>query len=174
MMIKLYFSKWARWRERHSLNDLGYPGVYALAVSRKDISGKEFDWLKEIIYFGMTNSGGGLKDRLQQFDNTIVGKEGHGGGERVRFEYRDYDQLADSLFVAVCPVKCDIKSNDPEDLLKMGEVVYSEYYCFARYARLFGQLPKFNDKKKAPKLKAKEFKKANKGIQRIVNNAGSL
>ena len=60
---------------------MGYPGVYALAVSEKDISDKKFDWVEEIIYFGMTNSGGGLRARLKQFDNTIIGKEGHGGGE---------------------------------------------------------------------------------------------
>ena len=42
-----------------------------------------FDWIKEIIYIGMTNSKGGLKNRLQQFDNTIAGKTGHGGAQRV-------------------------------------------------------------------------------------------
>lgn len=172
-MIKPNFSHWTRWKDRHSLQDMGYPGVYALAVSGTDISGTEFDWIKKIIYFGMTNSGGGLKARLTQFDNTIVGKEGHGGGERVRFKYRNYDQLANKLFVAVCPVKCSIKSNEPEDLLKMGDVAYLEYYCFAKYVQLFGHLPKFNDKKNAPKLKAKELKSANKGMQRIAKTTGS-
>jgi len=52
---------------------MAYPGVYALSVSMKDISGKEFDWLKEIIYFGMTNASHGLRARLKQFDNTIIG-----------------------------------------------------------------------------------------------------
>ena len=122
MMIKPNFSKWTRWKNRPSLDDMGYPGVYALAVSEKDISDKKFDWVEEIIYFGMTNSGGGLRARLKQFDNTIIGKEGHGGGERVRFEYRNYDELVNNLFVSVCPVKCNIKSNKPDDLLKMGEV----------------------------------------------------
>jgi len=173
MMIKPNFSKWTQWKDRRSLDDMGYPGVYALAVSEKDISGKKFDWVKEIIYFGMTNSGGGLRARLKQFDNTIIGKEGHGGGERVRFEYRNYDKLTNNLFVSICPIKCNIKSNEPEDLLKMGEVAYLEYYCFAEYVRIFGQLPKFNDKKNAPKLKAKELKTANKGIQRLANKTGS-
>lgn len=162
-----------RWEDRSSLNNLGYPGVYALAVSKKDISSKKFDWVKEIIYFGMTNSGGGLRARLKQFDNTIIGKEGHGGGERVRFEYRNYDKLVNNLFVSVCPIKCNIKSNDPEDLLKMGEVAFLEYYCFAKYVEFFGHLPKFNDKKNAPKLKAKDLRSANKGIQRMANKSGS-
>jgi hypothetical protein len=108
----------------------------------------------------MTNSGGGLKARLTQFDNTIAGREGHGGGERVRYEYRDYNELTKKLFVSVCPIKCNVKSNQPKDLLKMGEIAYMEYYCFAKYVELFERLPKFNDKKNAPKLKGKELKTA--------------
>lgn len=161
-----------KWNDRNSLEGMSYPGVYALAVSETDISGTEFYWIEKIMYFGMTNSGGGLKARLIQFDNTIVGKEGHGGGERVRYEYRDYDKLAEKLFVSICPVKCIIKSNKPEDLQKMGEVAYLEYYCFAKYVRLFGGLPKFN-KKSATKLKAKELKLANKGMKLIDINADS-
>jgi hypothetical protein len=156
-MIEPNFSQWVGWNDRDSLGDMEYPGVYALAVSDIDISGTDFNWTKKIMYFGMTNSGGGLKARLRQFDNTIVGKEGHGGGERVRYKYRDYKKFADKLFVSICPVKCNTKSNEPEDLLKMGEVAYLEYYCFAKYARLFGHLPEFNDKKSAPKLKAKDL-----------------
>ncbi len=125
------------------------------------------------MYFGMTNSGGGLRARLTQFDNTIVGKEDHGGGERVRYKYRNYGELTEKLFVSVCPGVCSIKSNKPEDLLKIGEVAYLEYYCFAKYVRLFGHLPEFNDKKKAPKLKANELKSANKGIRRIADKTGS-
>jgi hypothetical protein len=67
-MIKLNFSHWTPWKDRHSLQHLVYPGVYALAISAEDISGKEFDWIKEIIYFGMTHSGGGLRARLNQFE----------------------------------------------------------------------------------------------------------
>jgi hypothetical protein len=167
-MIKPNFSHWSRWKDRHSLQDIGYPGVYALAVSSTDLYDTEFDWNKEIMYFGMTNSGGGLKSRLSQFDNTIKGKEGHGGGERFRFEYRNYEQLVKKLFVSVYPVKCDINSNKHEDLIKMGEVAYLEYYCFAEYVQLYRHLPKFNDKKNAPKLKADELKSANQQIQRTA------
>lgn len=157
-MVKPTFSRWTGWKDRHSLQDMSYPGVYALAVSGTEIARTKFGWIKEIVYFGMTNSGGGLRARLRQFDNTILGKEGHGGGERVRYKYRNYDQLARKLFVSVCPVKCNIKSCNPDDLLKMGEVAYLEYYCFAKYAQLFGHLPEFNDKKRSAKLKADELK----------------
>jgi hypothetical protein len=33
----------------------------------------------------------------------------------------------------------------------MGVVVRSEYLAFAKYVRLFGSLPEFNDKEKSPK-----------------------
>jgi len=79
------FSQWSRCQDRNTLPDLQYPGVYAIALSNDDISGKPFSWRPEIIYFGMTNSKGGLKSRLRQFENTIIGKNGHGGAHRVRF-----------------------------------------------------------------------------------------
>jgi hypothetical protein len=79
---------------------------------------------------------------------------GHGGGERVRHEHRDYDELTGKLFVAICPIECNVKASEPRDLLKMGEVAYLEYYCFAKYHELYGRLPEFNDKRKSPKLTA--------------------
>lgn len=156
------FSRWVYWKNRHTLEGVNYAGVYALAVSSTDISDSEFDWINEIVYFGMTNSRGGIRSRLKQFDDTVSGKEGHGGAERVRYKYRDYGQLTERLFVSICSVPCNTRSSKPEDLLKMGEVAYMEYYCFAKYARLFGRLPEFNDKENAPKLRANELKSASK------------
>jgi hypothetical protein len=152
-MMKPIFSKWVSWSERDKLSGLKYPGVYALAVSEKDLSNTKYTMRKEIEYFGMTNSGGGLKSRLKQFDNTIIGKSGHGGADRFLYKYRHYNNLTKNLFVSICPVVCNVKSNDPKDLLKMGEVAWLEYYCFAEYIRRFHKLPKFNDKKNSPKLK---------------------
>lgn len=165
MTIMPKFSRWIRWKNRHALGGLNYPGVYALAVSTDDISGTKFNWNKAIKYFGVTTAGNGLKARLRQFDNTIKGKEGHGGGERFRYKYRKYDELTEKLFVSVYPVKCNINTDEPKpkDLLKMGEAVYLEYYCFAKYVRLFGELPEFNNKK-TRKLKAKDLKQANRGV----------
>jgi len=145
------FSKWARWQERNALDNLKFPGVYAIALSNKNISGKAFSWRREIIYVGMTNARGGLKSRLQQFDNTIKGKEGHGGGKRVRFKYRNYKKLSPRLYVSVCPYECDVKSNLPADLRIMGDVAKLEYECFAVFVKKFERLPRFNDKKRSPK-----------------------
>ncbi|GAI07535.1 unnamed protein product, partial [marine sediment metagenome] len=111
-----------------------------------------FDWIREIIYIGMTNSKGGLKGRLRQFDNTICGKgNNHSGAKKVRDKYKDYEKLIKCLYVAVYPFKCDVNSNAVEDLLIMGKVTEYEYICFAEYVKRFGMLPEFNNKKLSQK-----------------------
>lgn len=145
------FSNWAKWNERNVLDKDKSPGVYIIALSNKDIAGKAFSWRKEIIYVGMTNAQGGLMSRLKQFDNTIKGKNGHGGGKRVRKKYQDYENLCSQLYVSVCSYKCNVKSNNPTDLRIMGDVVKYEYECFAVFVENFKQLPEFNDKKRSPK-----------------------
>jgi hypothetical protein len=153
--MKPKFSKWASWSERNKLDGIRYPGVYALAVSEIDLSNKKYSVRKEIEYFGMTNSIGGLKSRLKQFDNTIIGKSGHGGAARFLCGYKNYTYniFSKKIFVSICPIECDVTSNNPKDLLKMGDVARLEYFCFAQYAKRFKKLPKFNDKKESPKHK---------------------
>lgn len=145
------FTRWARWADRGSLDDLSIPGVYVLAISEKDISGDPFSWLPAIVYVGMTNAKGGLKSRLSQFENTIKGRDGHGGAHRVRFKHSDYPKLTASLYVSVCAFPCDVTSEEPADLRIMGEVAKHEYECFAIFREKFGVLPEFNDKKRSPK-----------------------
>lgn len=149
--MNVTFSNWMKWVERTALAQLTCPGVYAIALSAKDISGIPFSWCAEVIYVGMTNAKGGLKSRLQQFDDTIKGGNGHGGAHRVRHRYPDYGTLAPRLYVSVCPQKCDVKSNHPADLRIMGCVAQHEYECFALFAEAFGCLPEFNDKRRSPK-----------------------
>jgi hypothetical protein len=145
------FSNWARWSNRNSLDRLQFPGVYAIVISDSDISNTAFSWRPEVIYVGMTNAKGGLKSRLQQFDNTIKGGDGHGGAHRVRFKHPDYANLVSGLYVSVCPHECNVESNQPVDLRIMGDVAKHEYECFAVFAEAFDRLPEFNDKKKSPK-----------------------
>lgn len=146
------FSRWQEWRTRDELEDLHFPGVYAIAISQKDLSGKAFAWQPQIVYFGMTNSVAGLKGRLKQFDNTINGKTGHGGAERFRHDFPRSSGLQEQLYVAVAVFKCKVTSNVPSDLLKMGSVAKAEYECFAKFVELFGHLPKYNDKRNSPKF----------------------
>jgi hypothetical protein len=145
------FSQWIKWSKRNNLLQLQYPGVYAIALSNKDISGTPFSWRSEIIYIGMTNSKGGLKSRLGQFENTIIGKDGHGGAHRVRFKHPNYSKLVSTLYVSVWPSECNVQSNDPMNLRIMGDVAKFEYECFATFVEHFGALPEFNDKRRSPK-----------------------
>jgi len=150
-MIDKEFSQWIKWKDRNSLNGIKYPGIYCISISEKDLSGQNFEWISKITYVGMTNSKAGLKGRLKQFDNTIIGKTGHGGADRFRFKYENYQELVDKLYVSVCSFECDVKSNTPKDLRIMGEVAKFEYDCFAEYVEKFGDLPEFNNKSKSPK-----------------------
>jgi len=150
-MTKNIFSTWARWPKRNGLDGIEFPGVYAIALSNKNIDGTAFSWRPEIIYVGMTNAKGGLKSRLQQFDNTIKGKDGHGGAKRVHFKHPYYSKLAPILYVSVCPHECNVQLKDPMNLRIMGDVAKFEYECFAVFVEHLGKLPEFNDKKRSPK-----------------------
>ena len=145
------WSKWVKWSDRKTLTGINYPGVYAIVVSDDKIDGTSFKCIPEIAYFGMTNSKGGLRSRLKQFDNTISGKDGHGGARRFRKKYPKYDSLIKRLYVAIRPFECDSSSILPKDLLIKGKVAEYEYICFAEYVKKFGQLPEFNDMKRSPK-----------------------
>jgi len=146
------FTKWVKWSERNSLSDMKYPGVYVCAIEDNYFNpSSDFEWLKQVIYIGMTNSAGGLRARLKQFDNTILGRTGHGGADRVRYKHQDYKTLVNTLFVSVASFTCDVRSNQPKDLMVMGEVAKFEYDCFAEFVKKHGALPEFNNKKSAPK-----------------------
>jgi len=101
----------------------------------------------------MSNAVSGLKGRLKQFDNTIIGKAGHGGAERFLYDYPDHKKLVPKLYVAVAPFKCKVTSNAPADLLTMGDVAKAEYECWAEYVRLYKSPPQYNDKKRSPKVR---------------------
>ena len=148
----MQFSRWLRWLDRNQHGGIEFPGVYIVAHSSVSLAGNRFSWRPDIIYIGMTNAVAGLRGRLQQFDNTIAGKTGHGGADRVRYKYRDYEPLCERLFVAVASFQCDVKSADPVDLRMMGEVAQFEYLCLAQFAKRFKRLPEFNDRKTAPKF----------------------
>jgi len=84
------FSQWVQWHDRTNLQGIKSPGIYVIAKSNRNIAKRPFSWRKEIVYIGMTISKAGLKSRLQQFDDTINWKKGHGGAERFRKIHRDY------------------------------------------------------------------------------------
>ena len=146
------FSRWASWSERNSLPGIGCPGVYAIAISRKLLSGKSFSWTSDIVYIGMTCAKGGLKSRLGQFESTISGRRNlHGGADRVRFKHKAYGKFVARAFVAIWSVKCSPAVINSISLRAMGRVAELEYTCWAVFHDKFGALPEFNDKAKSPK-----------------------
>lgn len=150
------FNKWHKWVNRADLPNSNFPGVYIIAKSNSDISGHKFLWIPEIIYIGMTNSKGGLKSRLNQFDKTLCRNIQHGGADRMLYKYRNYEELENNLYVSTVTIECDVKSNRPEDLRLMGEVLRLEFICFAEFVERFGHLPEFNNKKTSPKYSLME------------------
>lgn len=150
-MYEHKFSSWFPWKRREDACGVGFPGVYALSISTKNNADRPFKWSKEIVYVGMTNAASGLKGRLTAFDNTISGKTGHGGADRVRFKHRIYKKLVRNLYVAIAPFECDPTSIRPRDLVTMGDVAKFEYLCFGHFVAQFGELPEFNDKRRSPK-----------------------
>lgn len=146
------FSIWLSWRNRGDHIGLKSPGVYAIALTDELLAGLPFSWCPQVVYFGMTNSVGGLQARLGQFDAVVAGRKGsHGGAERVRYAHRVYSHLCGQLYIAIAPFKCDPRRKQPEDLRVMGDVASFEYYCRATYAEQFGCEPEFNDHSRSPK-----------------------
>src|SRR5258708_35744609 len=112
--VETKFTRWVKWQDRHSINGLNYPGVYAIAVTKANLINKSFALIEDIKYFGMTNSRAGLRGRLMQCEKTIRGKTGHGGADRFRFQHQDYDILVQKLFVSVAIFECYFESNTPQ------------------------------------------------------------
>ena len=145
------FSKWMKWENRNSMENINYPGIYCIAITDEPLENKSFSWIPEIKYIGMTNSKNGLKGRLKQFDNTINGKSGHGGADRFLYNHQDYKKLIPQLFVSVRFFKCDVSEITADNLHIMGDVAKCEYECFAKFVELYGKLPSYNDKPNSPK-----------------------
>ncbi len=144
------FTNWFKWVDRNSLEGIKYPGIYCIAVSSKSLNA--FDFIPELEYIGMTNSKGGLKSRLRQFDATIKKiRTHHGGADRFLYAYQNYDEVKSNIYVAIRPFECNIKNPLPKDLRIMGEVAKCEYDCWAIYIEKNGKYPKFNDMSNAPK-----------------------
>jgi hypothetical protein len=146
-MYERRFSRWMTWVDRDALDESRQPGVYVIAVTPTPIRGRKFSWRRDIIYVGMTNSVTGLRGRLRQFDQTMLGSLRHGGADRVRVKHRNYTRFAKHAYVALAPFSCAPGSSLPRDLKVMGEVARFEYLCLAAYAAKFDRLPEFNDRK---------------------------
>ncbi len=128
----LKFSKWHKWCDKNDIENINYPGIYAIAITHKNLGGNKLEY-KDVVYIGMTKSE--LKGRLGSFNSSINGKTGHSGGNAICKELGNYDEWEknEKLFVAVMPIKCDTERRNSADLRKMGMVAALEYMAFARF-----------------------------------------
>ena len=147
-------STWYKWKDWNTFPNIAYPGIYFVAYSKDSLAGRTFNMTSKVAYVGMAHRQT-LKQRLQQFDDTISGKKcRHGGADRMRYEHQDYRKLQKSLYVAMLHKTYRPKNIDAATLLSMGEVLQLEYFFFAEFFKLYGCLPKFNESS------SKKFSKA--------------
>lgn len=141
----LKFSRWHAWENRQNIAGCEYPGVYLVAITRRNLAGAAVEW-KDVAYIGMTKSKGGLKARWSQFQNSIQGRDGHSGGWAIYNDLGNYAQWKQKLFVAAMSVKCDPREQAPTDLKRMGWVSYLEYEAFSLFCRRFPKIgkPRYN------------------------------
>jgi hypothetical protein len=144
------FSKWVHIKNKDNLLYAGHscPGIYAIAYSNTNLHEVEFDYIEEIIYFGMSISQKGLQGRLYQFFSTINGKsKQHSGAKRMCCELNNKDvNWKEKIYISLKPfIHCSTNIISPLGLLHMGDVVKEEYNCFSKYFEKFNKLPHFNE-----------------------------
>ncbi|MDG9667068.1 hypothetical protein ONV78_04910 [Hahella sp. CR1] len=144
---ELTFSDWCWWERRAEIGNIRYPGVYMLAISPIDLSGKPVSYDK-VSYIGMTNAQAGLIGRWEQLNRSIHGKAGHSGGNSIFKKLGNYQTWKGGLDLYVCamPVVCNVLAPTEKDLRLMGGVCYMEYEAFSIYKKFVNgsQRPEFN------------------------------
>lgn len=153
MQINLLLKKnWVKLYDYCNLENCKYPGVYLLAYTEKELEGKPID-LADIFYVGMSNSLGGIKQRLRQFISGIERGYGHSGGNRFFKDYSEnspFSKLDNKkrFYVVSISVSCNVnkKERTPEDLRKMGDVTKFEYEVLAYIKEKLEREPELNKK----------------------------
>ena len=135
-----------------NLENNHYPGVYILAYTNKDLEGKPIK-IEDIFYVGMSNSRGGIKQRLKQFIDGLNKGYGHSAGNRFFQEYSegksfDVANHKKTFFVAFLSLPCKVNKDErsSEDLRNMGEVAKFEYCVMAFIKEKLGREPELNKK----------------------------
>lgn len=153
LVDELLSKKWMElYNEKSSIENLEYPGVYLLAYSDRKLKDKNIN-LRDIFYVGMTNSAGGVKQRLNQFINGIEKNRQHSGGMRFLKEYMNGTPYSESkmtrkFFVASISFECEVRKEKRRetDLQIMGDIACLEYYVLAHIKKAVGSEPELNKK----------------------------
>ena len=155
-----FFSKWIQINnhddimKKEELKRAGYyvPGIYAIAYSSDNLSGIDFDYIEDIVYFGMSINKRGLQGRLYQFFSAINGKSNrHSGAEKMYRVLPTEDiNWKDKLYISLwrC-IYCNVIEFSPKDLSIMGDIAKQEYICLSEYMKRYNKLPRFCNKPKS-------------------------
>lgn len=151
LVESLLSKKWTNLQSKSLSAEEGkYPGVYILAYSDSDLEGKEID-INNIFYIGMSNSLGGVNQRLRQFLAGIEKGCCHSAAKRFFRDYSNsipYSKLENrkTFYVAYISIRCQVRklNRTPDDLRMMGEVTRLEYYLFAHLKEIFKKEPELN------------------------------
>lgn len=149
---ELLKKKWIKLDNYKELPDSQDPGVYILAYTNKKLENADIK-IEDIFYVGMSNSLGGVKQRLGQFINGIEKNIGHSAGMRFFKEYMKNSSFSKSkqkmnFFVASLSIPCEVSKDKrtSSDLLAMGEVAKFEYSVLAHIKEKLGKEPMLNKK----------------------------
>lgn len=150
---KLFSNTWnALGDDISDLEDIGFPGVYFLAYTDENLNGEKIR-LDQIFYIGMSNSRGGIEQRIYQFLNAIEGRGGHSAGNRFFVEYcgkESYSKVKQKkrFYFSYLAVPCEVRKTHRQgnDLRKMGEVARFEYCAIAHVKDSTGKEPDLNKK----------------------------
>ncbi|HVS89223.1 MAG TPA: hypothetical protein VHF01_13510 [Candidatus Acidoferrum sp.] len=148
----LFSGTWVPIRDYRTLPDCKYPGVYLLAYTDENLIGQQVR-TQDIYYVGVTQSCGGVRQRLYQFLCGLEKPVAHSAAMRFLSEVAagtPYSQLAEKrqFFVTSVSVECQPRKTlrTPVDLQKCGIVAALEWYALARVKEETGGEPFLNKK----------------------------
>lgn len=140
--MKIIESKWKSWNNIKT--ETKNPGVYVICVSNTNMVDKDIATINpDIKYIGMTVSKNGLRQRLNQFNNVVKGKGGHGGADRFMYDF-DSNVVKNMYYKTFEFDLSEIKSESVDYYLLLGEVVKFEYVLFSKSIEIAKELPIYN------------------------------
>lgn len=145
-----------KWRILHGdidyIDFIDHPGVYLLAFSYKNLENTKIK-ISDVFYVGMSNSRGGVKQRLKRFINGLEKDDFHSAARRFYDEYANQKPFSKlktkkKFYFAFISIPCEVSKDrrTPKDLRKMGDIAQLEYYILAYIKEKLDKEPDLNKK----------------------------
>ncbi len=127
--VRAGFSPWMRWDDRKDYEHVNSPGVYIMAHLKRVPSGPANPLSSRVIYIGET--GRSFRVRWSQFENSALGRRGHGGGDTYHVKFR---KPREDIYVAALPIS-DLGRRDPKTRLKLTMKLLEDKILFEYYVK---------------------------------------